>query len=266
MKSRFVAAVILAVLAGSSSLALAAGAGSLKAKFVYDGKAPAAKPLTIGADKAYCGKPEFAKALVDESLVVGAKGELANVLIYMSPARGQKVAIHPNYEAKKKEKVILDNHGCRFEPHVALLWTEQIIELGNKDTVGHNTKIDGISGKSINPLLPPGAKLDEKFAVAERLPLIVGCNIHPWMRARLLIQDHPYFAKSGADGTLEIKDIPPGEYEFRVYHEAAGYVTGGKVGGKSVAWKAGKFTAKIEDGKVHDLGEVKVDPALFKAG
>jgi hypothetical protein len=264
MKSTILTALGLACVLACSSLTLAAG-GSLKAKFVYDGKAPAPKPLAITADKAFCGKPEHAKKLIDESLVVGPKGELANVLIYMTPARGQKVAIHPNYEAKKKEKVSLNNMGCRFEPHVALLWTAQVLELSNADTVGHNTKIDGISGKSINPLLPPGAKLDEKFEVAERLPLIVGCNIHPWMRARLLIQDHPYFAKSGVDGTLEIKDIPPGEYEFRIYHGAAGYVTGGKVGGKDVKWTAGKFKAKIEDGKAFDLGTALLAPTLFKA-
>jgi hypothetical protein len=264
MMSRSLSALTVALVVSSSSLALAAE-GSLKAKFIYDGKAPAPKALPITADKAFCGKKEFADKLVDESLAIGPKGELANVIIYMAPARGKKVAIHPNYEAKKKEKVALDNMGCRFEPHVALLWTEQTLQIGNKDSVGHNTKIDGISGKSINPLIPPGAQLDEKFTVAERLPLIVGCNIHPWMRARLLIQDHPYFAKSGADGTLEIKDIPPGEYDFRVYHEAAGYVTGGKIGGKDVKWTAGKFTAKIENGKAYDVGEVKVAPSLFKA-
>lgn len=263
MQSRIFATVVFAAVASLSSLALAQG-GSLKAKFVYGGKAPAPKALPVTADPAYCGKPEHKEKLVDESLVVGPKGELANVIIYLSPARGAKVKIHPNYEAKKKEAVKLDNIGCRFEPHVALLWTEQTIRLGNKDAVGHNTKIDGISGKSINPLIPANAEVDEKFAVAERLPLVVGCNIHPWMRARLLIQDHPYFAKSGPDGTLEIKDIPPGEYDFRVYHEKAGYVTGATVGGKKVSWKAGKFTAKIEDGKAFDLGEAKLAPELFK--
>jgi hypothetical protein len=263
MKTRILTALVVAAVCGASSLAFGQ-AGSLKAKFTYDGKAPKPAALKPTADPAFCGKKEHADKLVDESLVVGPKGELANVIVFLSPAVGKKVAIHPNYEAKKKEAVVIDNMGCRFEPHIALLWTEQPLRIGNKDAVGHNTKIDGIAGKSINPLIPPNGSLDETFPKAERLPLIVGCNIHPWMKARLLIQEHPYFAKSGADGTLEIKDIPPGEYDFRVYHEKVGNVAKAKIDGKEVKWTAGKFKAKIEDGKAFDLGEALLDPALFK--
>ncbi len=176
----------------------------------------------------------------------------------MTPGPGDEVKIHPAYEALRAEPVKLDNLGCRFVPHVVGMWTAQKLILGNKDAIGHNTKVDGIEGKSINPLLPPNAELEESFKVSERLPLQVGCNIHPWMRARLLIQDHPYFATTNEDGVFEIKNIPPGTYKFRAYHERPGYVRDVKIDGKPVMWKAGRFEIKIEEGKTADLGDVHV--------
>ena len=52
----------------------------------------------------------------------------------------------------------------------------------------------------------------------------VDCNIHPFMKGHLLVQDHPYMAVSGEDGTFEIKNIPAGKHEFQFWHEAAGYL------------------------------------------
>ena len=57
----------------------------------------------------------------------------------------------------------------------------------------------------------------------------VNCNIHPWMQAHILIQDHPYMAVSGEDGTFEIKNLPAGKQNFLFWHES-GYVRNAKVG------------------------------------
>jgi uncharacterized protein (DUF2141 family) len=50
----------------------------------------------------------------------------------------------------------------------------------------------------------------------------VKCNIHHWMRAYIGAVQHPYFAVTGADGTFEIKNLPPGEYSVAAWQEKLG--------------------------------------------
>ena len=50
----------------------------------------------------------------------------------------------------------------------------------------------------------------------------VGCDIHPWMRAYLAIIDNPYFGVTGADGSVTLKQVPPGQYVVGVWHEKLG--------------------------------------------
>ena len=54
---------------------------------------------------------------------------------------GKKVEIHPDYEAKLKEPVVLDNNGCAFHPHITLVRVGQTLVIKNSDPTGHNTNI-----------------------------------------------------------------------------------------------------------------------------
>jgi len=36
------------------------------------------------------------------------------------------------------------------------------------------------------------------------------------------VLDHPYFAVTGADGSFDIPDLPPGDYVVEVWHERLG--------------------------------------------
>jgi hypothetical protein len=47
----------------------------------------------------------------------------------------------------------------------------------------------------------------------------VKCNVHAWMRAYVHVLDHPYFSVTGAEGTFEIGNLPPGEYTLEAWHE-----------------------------------------------
>ena len=46
----------------------------------------------------------------------------------------------------------------------------------------------------------------------------LGCNIHDWMVAYILVLDTPYFSKTGRDGTAGISGLPPGSYRLEVWH------------------------------------------------
>jgi len=133
----------------AASVASGADWGDLTLTFTIDGKAPAAKAIVANKDPEVCGKQK----LVDEALVVGGNGGIADVFVYLRPDSG-KVPVHPDYEKVAKNEIVMDNKGCRFEPHAAVLWTSQTLVLKNSDPIGHNVKGDVQSNPAFNPIIP----------------------------------------------------------------------------------------------------------------
>lgn len=253
---RFIYLAVALAVSLAGSLAPAADWGDLKGRFIFDGKAPTPGKVNVNKDEAVCGK----HPLVDESLIVGAGGELRDAVIYLRTPKDP--AIHPDYEKTAKAEISLDNKNCRFDPHVVVLRTTQALLLKNSDPVGHNSKIDALINPAINVLIPPGGAAPTNFSQEEGLPMRVGCNIHPWMGGWVVLKAHPYAAASDEKGTFEIKNVPAGtELEFVFWQEKAGYL-------KNAAFKGGKadtkgrFKITLKPG-VNDLGDIKVAPSTF---
>jgi len=232
--------------------------GTLKGRFVYDGQAPAPKPIDTSKEP-QCA----AHHVVDESLIVGENGGLANAVVYLYTSRRQKPpAVHPDYEKTAKDKVELNNHGCRFEPHVLPLRTSQTLEIKNSDQFGHNTNYTGFGNPQFNTLIAAGTSAEKKLSNAQSAPGKVTCNIHPWMNGYVVVRDDPYIAVSAKDGTFEIKNLPVGEHEFQFWHEKSGNLKDVKIGDSTTS-NRGRVKISIKSGD-NDLGEIKLSPSMFK--
>ena len=237
--------------------ASAADWATLTGRIVYDGKPPAETDITPTKDPEVCGKHK----IPDEELLVSKDGGLENAVIML---RTKGVPVAPSYESAANETVKLDNKGCRFEPHVEIIRTSQELALHNSDPIGHNSKVDPLLNPGINPILPAGGEpVKYKFSQEEALPVKVGCNIHPWMGAWLVVRKDPYAAVTDADGKFTIKDLPAGkELEFGLWQENAGYLKDASYkGGK--ANNRGRFKIKLKPGE-NDLGDIKVSASVFK--
>lgn len=247
MKSTTIASLAVFLLAATTVVSPAdAQWGDLKITFKTD-KYVAPKDAE-GVAAANCG----VASVKLEDLVIDEKSlGLANVLVFLDD-KGDTPKIHPDYEALAEKKVVLDNIKCRFEPHLATMWTKQTLQIGNKDPVGHNSKVDAFDNTSINPVIPPGGTVDAQFPNAEAVPMTVSCNIHRWMKAYVAVKDHPYLAASGGDGVVTIKKLPAGEVNFRAWHES-GYVSDAKINGSDAGWSKGRFTLDIPDGGTAEL-------------
>jgi hypothetical protein len=246
--------LVLLVLGASAP---AAEWGSLKGRFLIDGTAAKPADLLVNKDQ-YCidHKPS------NDALVIGKDNSLANVVVFLRPQLGKKVDIHPDYEAKFKEPVVLDNHFCTFKPHILLARVGQEIVVKNSDPapIGHNTNIELLA---FNQTVPSNDKITTKDTAAYPLPRPIACGIHPWMKAHLLSLDHPYMATSGEDGTFEIKNIPVGTNEFQFWHELPAYLKNTKFKGGATDVR-GRAKLKIEAGKTLDLGDIKVPASVLK--
>ena len=257
--TRMTTLLALLICLGIALPASAADWGTIKGRFVLDGSAPESKKLNVNKDVDFCSKHDPQ----DESLQVADDGSLQGVILFLRTGRGKKVDVHPDYEASLSEPVVLDNKGCIFQSHVTLVRTGQPFQIKNSDEVGHNTNAALSANGQFNIIIPAGESRDMTFSKAERLPLPVSCNIHPWMTAHLLILDHPYMDSSSADGTFEISNVPAGEHEFQFWQERIGYLKNCKYDGGSLD-RRGRADLEVAAGETLDLGDIKIPVSLIK--
>jgi plastocyanin len=164
-----------------------------------------------------------------------------------------------------EKTVQLDNDGCIFKPHIIFVRPGQKIEVLNSDQTGHNANFSFFRNEAVNFLIPVGGKKEFEIKTEESASLIpVECNIHPWMKAYVVVQEHPYVGISDEAGQIEIANLPVGEVTFYIRHEnAAGSIDEGAVNGKSQKWSRGRMELKLNAG-VNDLGTITIAADKFR--
>ncbi len=228
--------------------------GDLTGRFVYRGDRPERKKLKVDKDVDFCGKFDIR----DESLMIGPDGGLMNVYVYV---RSRRVAICPELEQTAEKSVLLDNRGCIFVPHCMAVWyPKQSYHIVNSDPVAQNVAFRPFGDVEANIVLtPPPDKAAEatwQFRRAQRMPVPIKCNYHPWESAYVLPRDNPYVAISDIDGRFRIPMLPVGELEFQVWQERVQYVA-------TAQWPRGRFKMEIKPG-VNDLGTIELPASMFE--
>ena len=189
-------------------------AGSIKGVVTFRGKTRPLKPIDMSEDPA-CEQAHHGK-VYDESLVTNRNGTLGNVFVYVKSGLEGKTFQAPT------APVTIDQKGCWFHPRVMGIETGQTLQVTNSDPVTHNihplAQINREWNHSQGAGDPP---LSRRFIKPEVI-IRVKCNIHSWMHAFIGVLDHPYFAVTGATGTFEIKNLPPGKYVLEAWHETLG--------------------------------------------
>lgn len=246
-------ALVLAVGVLGAANVTAADWGGISGQVVVKGDAPA--PVLLHAKGAPIKDAEVC-AVADtysEEVVVGkdSKG-LANVFIYMTRA---PKAIHPDLEKPADAKVVFDQKNCTFLPHAMIVRAGQSVEVVSSDPIAHNTHTYPLRNQAVNILIAPntpkGSGVDVATNVAERLPIQVKCDYHPWMIAYWMIVDHPYAAITDKDGKFTIENLPEGDHEFAVWHEKVGRIES-------------KLKISVAGGKITEVKSIEVDAAKLK--
>jgi plastocyanin len=182
----------------------------------FEGKVPAAKPISMAADPS-CAQQHSSPVMAQE-VMVDAKGELQNVIVFVSEGLGDRTFEEPSQPA------VIDQKGCLYQPHVLAVRANQKLEVVNDDPTSHNIHPQPANNREWNKAEPPGSKLEEAFA-REEIAIPVKCNVHPWMRGYIAVFKHPYFAVTGKDGSFDLSNLPPGTYTIKAWHEKLGTST-----------------------------------------
>jgi plastocyanin len=191
-----------------------ASAGMITGKISFTGKKPAKKKIDMSEDP-QCAKMHTG-GLYDEAVIVNPNGTLSNAFVYIKQGMEGKAFEPP------AEPVVIDQSGCWFKPRVLGIQIGQLLSVTNSDPVTHNIHPLAQVNRAWNQSQEPGSEpLKRRFKEREVM-IRVKCNIHSWMRAWIGAVEHPYFAVTGAGGTFEIKNVPPGDYTVEVWHEQYG--------------------------------------------
>jgi plastocyanin len=162
---------------------------------------------------AACGATLSGTVTLRDSQVDAVKKRMdfSGVVVSAQPLNGQ-AAPPPSAHATMLQK------GKTFTPHILPVTVGTTIDFPNADPIFHNA-FSSYSGEIFDiGLYPPGTSRSFRFS---RPGIVrVFCNIHPTMSAVILALTTPYFVRTAKNGSFEMS-VPPGEYEFHVFHERA---------------------------------------------
>jgi len=192
-----------------------ANGGMIKGAVKFQGSPPKLPTFPVTKFKDVC------KTFPNETLVIGPKQGVRYAVVTLEGITKGK--------AVEKEAVHeLDNSQCRFVPHVQAASVGQFVLLKNSDPILHTAHAYFEGGERFHAPAQPQFNVGLYPGRISRKPLVspgvakILCEVHPWMIAYIVVTEHPYHAVTDIYGEYEIRDVPPGNYRLKVWHESLG--------------------------------------------
>jgi plastocyanin len=147
-----------------------------------------------------------------------------NILIYIVKAP----SVHMDLS---KAKFIMNQQNLTFIPHILPVPVGATVHFPNNDKVNHNIFSLSRTNKFNLGSYKPGESKTVRFDKPGIVEL--RCDVHAEMAAYIMVLKNPYFAITDDQGRFEIpnskyleqngiqgiKDLPPGKYVLKIWHE-----------------------------------------------
>ena len=245
------------------------GWGNIKAKLVVRGSIPDEEKL-IGGTEGKAGTENPASFIASDEVLVSEEGGLKNAILflYADPEEPQEPQYHTSRLNEISEQLTLTSDGKRFDPRVIAIRPFDRILFDNQDSNLNRLQINS----SANPigkvaLGNESIELSNRDFLPEKIPVSISNDDYPWMKGVFFVRDEPYFALSSDDGSIEIRNMPTGDWHFQLWHERTGLLTGLKdhEGNEVLHGDPAIVTISVRADQTTDLGTLEIDAHEFEA-
>ncbi len=204
---------IVALLGLAVSWAASAGpssAGTIQGSVRFTGPVSEAKKLKVTVDHSVCGTEKLA-----EEIVVSPEKGLRNAVASLNTT-----SLDAKWELGRPAQ--MDQKQCVFVPRVVVVPIGGTVEFLNSDRLLHNLHSASKENPVFNRTQPKARTIPIVFKKPEIIR--IDCDLHPWMRAWVVVAEHPFYALTNDHGAFVLENVPPGKYTLQVWHESLGTV------------------------------------------
>ena len=152
-------------------------------------------------------------ARVSGQVNLGKRGAAREAVIYLECDKIAQPLSH----------AVVDQRDKTFIPHVSVVTTGTNVRFPNNDAVFHNVFAYYNAKKFDLGMYPQGKTKEVRFDKPGIVALL--CNVHSEMSAYIMVVSTPYYAITDKNGRFEMRDVPPGSYTLRAWHESGATTT-----------------------------------------
>ena len=162
--------------------------GTIRGTVRFTGAAVEQKKLPVTVDHSVCGKEKDA-----EDIVLSPEKGIRNVVVSLqTPPPGATWPV-------SLPSVQLDQQQCVYVPRVVVVPVGGTVEFLNTDRLLHNLHSNSTGNPTFNRTQPRGRTIPIVFTKPEIVR--VDCDLHPWMRAWVVVAEHPFYAVTNDQGS-----------------------------------------------------------------
>ena len=148
-------------------------------------------------------------ATLDVTVRDAAGHPVADAAVYATPASGAT-------EVKGARSVEIEQADREFVPYVSVIQTGTSVAFPNRDPILHHV-YSFSPAKTFEIKLYTG-KAPTEYVFDKPGVVTLGCNIHDWMIAYIVVVSTPHFTRTDAAGAARLRDLPAGAFELRAWH------------------------------------------------